>query len=108
LIPDVLLLVVVVVCVCCFYFVGIGLYIFFVFMDVLNLPWLEFYFYKEGHVDRFLLKCDFIMEYVIFSTSKISIFQQKNHRLYWLVLCVNLTQAEVFTEKGSSVVEMHS
>lgn len=37
-------------------------------MDVLNLPWLEFYFYKEGRVDRFLLKCDFIMEYVIFST----------------------------------------
>jgi hypothetical protein len=25
---------------------------------------------------------------------------------YWLVLCVNLTQAEVITEKGASVGEM--
>jgi hypothetical protein len=27
---------------------------------------------------------------------------------YWLVLCVNLTQAEVITEKGASVEEMRS
>jgi hypothetical protein len=26
--------------------------------------------------------------------------------LYWLVLCVNLTQAGVITEKGASVEEM--
>ena len=27
-------------------------------------------------------------------------------QLYWLVLCVNLTQAGVITEKGASVEEM--
>jgi len=27
-------------------------------------------------------------------------------QFYWLVLCVNLTQAEVITEKGASVEEM--
>jgi hypothetical protein len=26
--------------------------------------------------------------------------------VYWLVLCVNLTQAEVITEKGASLEEM--
>jgi hypothetical protein len=26
--------------------------------------------------------------------------------LYWLVLCVNLTQASVITEKGASLEEM--
>ena len=26
--------------------------------------------------------------------------------MYWLVLCVNLTQAGVFTEKGASLEEM--
>jgi hypothetical protein len=47
----------VVVCVSCFDFAGIGLFLFvcFVFMDVLNLPWLEFSFYKEGCVDKFCL-----------------------------------------------------
>ena len=29
-----------------------------------------------------------------------------NGPLYWLVLCVNLTQAGVITEKGASVVEV--
>jgi hypothetical protein len=28
------------------------------------------------------------------------------YMLYWLVLCVNLTQAGVITEKGASVEEM--
>ena len=28
--------------------------------------------------------------------------------MYWLVLCVNLTQAGVITEKGSSLDEMQS
>ena len=28
------------------------------------------------------------------------------HRLYWVVLCINLTQARVITEKGASLEEM--
>jgi hypothetical protein len=30
----------------------------------------------------------------------------KSGQLYWLVLCVNLTQAGVITEKGASIGEM--
>ena len=29
-----------------------------------------------------------------------------SHLLYWLVLCINLTQAGVITEKGASVGEV--
>jgi hypothetical protein len=31
-----------------------------------------------------------------------------SHLLYWLVLCINLTQAGVITEKGASVGEVPS
>jgi hypothetical protein len=31
---------------------------------------------------------------------------RKQNKMYWLVLCVNLTQAGVITEKGASLEEM--
>ena len=34
------------------------------------------------------------------------ILKRANYCLYWLVLCINLTQAGVITEKGASLEEM--
>jgi hypothetical protein len=56
----------------------------------------------ETDFSRFLTElsnfCTCIMEHLFVSVPKGS--------LYWLILCVNLTQAGVITEKGTLVGEM--
>jgi len=47
------------------------------------------------------------MNFIDDSTHHIAVLKGWAHWLYWLVLCVNLTQAGVITEKGASLEEMH-
>jgi hypothetical protein len=70
----------------------------------------QFFIYNPRHMcvahDR-TLDCIGIK---IFSARKQSTVLAKDilciRMVYWLVLCVNLTQAGVFTEKGASLEEM--
>jgi hypothetical protein len=45
----------------------------------------------------------------VFKNSGVLLYEESKFKythMYWLVLCVNLTQAGVITEKGASVREM--